>query len=138
MGEGLRLKWPMISSTIPMLCCFVGVQSLSSNVWLFATPWTVAHQVPLSIKFSRQEYWSEFLCLSPGSLPNPGIEPVFPDQWVKATINTPKDWLKNQRLPGLWKSGDSVRVTQRGHGSSTCFPTWCPVRFLIWLLTCIF
>ena len=38
------------------------------------TPWTVAHQAPLSMGFSRQEYWSGLPCLSPGALPDPGIE----------------------------------------------------------------
>ena len=48
-----------------------------SHVWLFVTPWTVAHQAPLSMEFSRQEYWSGLPCLSPGDLPHPGVEPVF-------------------------------------------------------------
>ena len=39
-----------------------------------ATPWTVAYQAPLSIGFSRQEYWSGLPFPSPGDLPNPGIE----------------------------------------------------------------
>ena len=39
------------------------------------TPWTVAHQAPLSIEFSRQEYWSGSPFPSPGDLPKPGIEP---------------------------------------------------------------
>ena len=39
------------------------------------TPWTVARQAPLSMGFSRQEYWSGFPCPSPGDLPNPGIKP---------------------------------------------------------------
>ena len=38
-------------------------------------PWTVAHQAPPSMGFSRQEYWSELPFLSPGDLPDPGIEP---------------------------------------------------------------
>ena len=38
------------------------------------TPWTVARQAPLSVEFSRQEYWSGLPCVSPGDLPNPGIE----------------------------------------------------------------
>ena len=42
------------------------------------TPWTVAHQAPLSMGFSRQEYWSGFLFPFPGDLPNPGIEPKSP------------------------------------------------------------
>ena len=42
------------------------------------TPWTGAHQAPLSMKFSRQEYWSGLPVPSPGDLPNPRIEPGFP------------------------------------------------------------
>ena len=38
------------------------------------TPWTVDHQVPLSMEFSRQEYWSGLPFPSPGDLPNPGIK----------------------------------------------------------------
>ena len=49
-----------------------------SHVRLFATPWTVAHQAPLSMKFSRQEYWSGYPFPSPGDLPNPRIEPRSP------------------------------------------------------------
>ena len=48
------------------------------RVRLFATPWTVAHQAPPSMGFSRQEYWSGLPFLSPGDLPNPGIEPRSP------------------------------------------------------------
>ena len=40
------------------------------------TPWTVAHQAPLSTGFSRQEYWRELPFPSPGDLPDPGIEPA--------------------------------------------------------------
>ena len=41
----------------------------------FATPWTVAHQAPLSMEFSMQEYWSGLPFPSPGDLPNPGVKP---------------------------------------------------------------
>ena len=41
-------------------------------------PWTVAYQAPLSMEFSRQEYWSGLPFPSPGDLPNPGIEPRSP------------------------------------------------------------
>ena len=51
----------------PHLCMKVKVKSLS-HVRLFATPWTVAHQAPLSMGFSRQEYWSGLPFLSPGRL----------------------------------------------------------------------
>ena len=47
-------------------------------VRLFVTPWTVAHQAPLSMGFPRQEYWSGLPCPPPGDLPNPGIRPVCP------------------------------------------------------------
>ena len=55
----------------------VCVKSLS-HVQLFATPWTVAHRAPLSMGFSRQEYWSGLPFASPGDLPNPGTEPKSP------------------------------------------------------------
>ena len=56
--------------------CSVYSESVSHSVVpIFATPWTVAHQAPLSIGFSRQEYWSGLPFPSPGDLPNPGIEP---------------------------------------------------------------
>ena len=45
-----------------------------SRVQLFATPWTVAHQAPLSTGFSGQEYWSGSPCPPPGDLPNARIE----------------------------------------------------------------
>ena len=53
-------------------------QVLLSHIRLFATPWKVAYQAPLSMGFSRQEYWSGLLFPSPGNLPNPGIEPRSP------------------------------------------------------------
>ena len=56
---------------------FLKVKSLS-HVQLFATPWTVAYQVPLSVGFSRQEFWSGLPFPSPGDLPDPGIEPGSP------------------------------------------------------------
>ena len=53
------------------------VKSLS-RVRLFATPWTVAYQAPLSMEFSRQEYWSGLPFPSSGDLPDPGLEPRSP------------------------------------------------------------
>ena len=43
-----------------------------------ATPWTVTRQAPLSIRFSRQEYWNGLPFYYPGDLPDPGIEPASP------------------------------------------------------------
>ena len=55
----------------------VKVKSLS-RVRLFATPWTIAHQAPPSMEFSRQRYWGGLPFPSPGDLPDPGIEPGSP------------------------------------------------------------
>ena len=52
------------------------VLSHFSHVQLFVTLWTVAHQAPLSMGFSRQEYWSGLPCPPPGDLLDPGIEPI--------------------------------------------------------------
>ena len=49
-----------------------------SCVWLFATPWSVTCQAPLSMGFSRQEYWSGLPFPPPGELPDPRIEPRSP------------------------------------------------------------
>ena len=62
----------------------VVVKSLSC-VWLFGTPWTVAHQVPLSVGFPRQGYWSGLPFPSPGDLPDPGIEPPA---WTSGLFTT--------------------------------------------------
>ena len=61
----------MLSTECAVLCA---VLSRCSCVLLFVTLWTAAHQVPLSTRFSRQEYWSGLSCSPPGVLPDPGIE----------------------------------------------------------------
>ena len=48
------------------------------HVQFFATPWTLAHQAPLSLGFSRQEYWSGLTFPSPGDRPDQGIKPRSP------------------------------------------------------------
>ena len=60
---------------VPFLCA---VLSHFSHVQLFVTPWTVAHWAPLSIGFSRQEYWSGLPFPTPGDLPDSGIKPESP------------------------------------------------------------
>ena len=62
---------------------------LLSHVRLFVTPWTVAHQAPPSMGFSRQEYWSGLPFPSPGDLPNPGIEPGCPSLQADALPSEP-------------------------------------------------
>ena len=60
-----------------------------SHVWLFATPWTVAHQDSPSMGFSRQEYWNQLPFPSPGDLPDPGIEPGSPTLQADALLSEP-------------------------------------------------
>ena len=64
---------PVIFLSDQAVC--VCVLSCFSHVWLFVIPWTVAHQAPLSLGFSRQEYWSGLSLPPLGDLPIPGIKP---------------------------------------------------------------
>ena len=64
------------------------VKSLS-RVRLLVTPWAAAYQAPPFMGFSRQEYWSALPFLSPGDLPDPGIEPGSPALQVDALPSEP-------------------------------------------------
>ena len=66
-------------------CCV----QLLSHVQLFATPWTAALQAPLSMGFSRQEYWSGLPCPPLGDLPSPGIVPRSPALQVDSLPTEP-------------------------------------------------
>ena len=85
----------------------VKVKSLS-RVRLFVTLWTVAHQAPPSMGFSRQAYWSGLPFPSPGDLPNPGIKPRPPALWADALTSEPpgnqerlydSDWVTGGYCP---------------------------------------
>ena len=65
--ESNRMTWIVMC----VLSCF-------SHVQLCETLWAVAHQAPLSMRFSRKEYWSGLPCPPGGDLPNPGVEPMSP------------------------------------------------------------
>ena len=66
-----------------LLAACLSAKSLQSCPTL-ATPWTVAHQAPLSMWFPRQKYWSVLPFPPPGDLPNPGIKPQYPASSVLA------------------------------------------------------
>ena len=72
-----------------------------SRVQLFATLWTVACQAPLSMGFSRQEYWSRLPCLRPGGLPDPGIEPGSPALQADSLPIDPHG--KPNIMPSMWQ-----------------------------------
>ena len=64
-----KLTYEMTYKEISPVCVL-------SWLWLLETPWTIAHQAPLSMEFSRQEYWSGLPFPFPGDLPNAGTEPT--------------------------------------------------------------
>ena len=69
-----RWDWKCLGVSWVIRVCIPSTHN--SCVWLFATPWTVAHQSPPSTGFPRQDYWSGLPFPPPGDLPNPGINPV--------------------------------------------------------------
>ena len=72
-----------------------------SQVPLFANPWTLAHQAPLSMGFSREENWSGLSCPPPGDLPNPGIEPRSPTLQANSLLSEPLGKPKNTGVGSL-------------------------------------
>ena len=88
-----------------------------SRVQLFVTPWTVTHQAPLSMGFSRQESWSGLPFPSPGDLPDPGIEPMSP-----ALLG---DFLLPLSLLGGPPSSESVFREKRWTGAASMQWTQC-------------
>ena len=112
-----------------------------SHVWLFVTLWTVAHQAPLSIGFSRQKYWSRLPCTPPGDLPDPGIEPeslVYPalaDRFFTTSatweahsliIQLQNIWLKNWRSESHSVMFDSLYTV---HGILQALVEWVVFPF---------
>ena len=83
--------------------CLRHSQSLSC-VWVFATPWTVAQQAPLSMGFFRQEHWSVLPFPFPWDLPNLGIKP------------------ESSTLAG------GFFTTQLGRSANPLYPCWCRLR----------
>ena len=82
-----------------VLSCFVRDR-------LFATLWTVAHHAPLSMGFSRQEYWSGLPCSPPGDLSNPGIKPASP--MTPSLQANSKKKKKKLEVVIVWLSGVKV------------------------------
>ena len=126
---------------------------LLSHVQLFATPWTVACQAPLSMEFSRPEYWSGLPFPSPGDLPNLRVEPRSPALQVDSLSSShqgnpqPRIFSPKCQFCGVWASlrilsEDSVFVSlshtcthriMQNTQAHTCihtYPHLCPPRHL--------
>ena len=111
-------KWLRIGKKVKLL----------SHVRLFATPWTVACQAPLSMGFSRQEYWSGLPFSFPGDLPNPGKEPGSP---ALHADSLPPDSLVAKNLKMTLNFSDlSQHVEQTGNTTQTTLQK-CPHRFCV-------
>ena len=97
-GFLLSIHWPILLRTDHTDKNFTLTSHLTykslSHVWLFVTPWTVVRQAPLSMEFSRQEYWSRQPFPSPRDLPYPGIKSWTPTlQAVSILSDSPgKPW----------------------------------------------
>ena len=83
-----------------------------SRVRLFASPWTVAHQAPPSVEFSRQEYWSGLLFPSPWDLPDSGIEPGSPTLQSDALLSESPGRKLGEALYYQWKQDPELTVAQ--------------------------
>ena len=87
----LMFSNPLIFSSVG--CTSMHVKSCQSCPTL-CNPWTVAHQAPLSVGFSRQEYWSGLPCPPPRGLPDPGIQPrcLVPPALAGGFFTTSTTW----------------------------------------------
>ena len=86
-----NFRWIILSTSIHLadLTIYIPQKWSRSVVSKSATPWTVAYRAPLSVEFSRQEYWSGLPFPSLGDLPDPGIEPGSPTLQADALPSEP-------------------------------------------------
>ena len=94
-GETLRYAVTMVSEQVIVM--IVERSCLLNHVRLFATPWTVACQAPLSMGFPRQKYWSGVPCCL--------LQGIFPTR-VEPTSPVPPDWQADSSLLSYWGSPD--------------------------------
>ena len=94
LSKNYKYTWPEYICT---MCVCMRVHSCSC-IRLFVTQLTIAHQAPLSIEFSRQEYWSGLPSATPGNLPNPGIEPSSPALQKDSLLSDPPGKLEESKL----------------------------------------
>ena len=121
------------------VCVFVCTYVLSC-VWLFVIRWTVAHQAPLSMGFSRQECWSGLPCPPPGDLPDPGIKPASLTSPALADrfFTTGATWevhkkkidmeIYTRRKKGLLELGESGNASSKEMTFKFAFKGWTLVR----------
>ena len=106
------------------VCVYIYISCVLSRVWLFATPWTVACQVPLSMEFSRQEYWRGLPFPSPVSVNSvQSMEFCREGSWSRLPFPTPED------LPNAGTEPASPALAGRFFTTSaTCEVLTCPLK----------
>ena len=124
-----------LSNRVIFLTAHVCVLSSFSHVWLFATPWTIAHQAPLSLGFSRQEYWNGLPCPPPGDLPDPGMEPALVGRFFTTSPPGKAQWEGLLLLFSGSIVSDSLRPygLQYSHTSLSSTIYWSLFRLLHWV-----
>ena len=113
-----------------MVCCANLLQSCPTLV----TPWTVAHQAPLSMEFSRQEHWDGSPFPPPGDLPNPGIKPMPPTSPALASrffTTSPKSLVLGSVLFSCSVVSNSFRHNRLQHARLPCpSPSRCLIKLM--------
>ena len=125
----------MYMNTFLLFSCYVVSNS-------FVTPWTIAHQAPLSMEFSRQEYWSGLPFPAVGDLPDPGIEPTSPpwqaDSLPLSHLGSPYEYIHIYKGPYSQSYGFSsshvwmweLTIKKAEHRRIDVFELWCWRRLL--------
>ena len=103
-----RVQWRTLPSWTPASSLPEKGESYSfSRVWLLSTPWIVAHQAPLSMGYSRQEYWSGLPFPSPGDPPYPGIKLGSPALQADSLLSEPPTRHEELRTPAGHRASPS-------------------------------
>ena len=114
--------YPNKEGSLCQVCAWVLSCSVMSDS--LRPPWTVAHQAPLSMGFSRQECWSGLPFPSPGDLPNPGIEPTSPMSLALAgeffTTGWAYHWGRPRAGDMSWAVGREAEGKVCGKGREAC------------------
>ena len=106
-----------------------------SHVRLFVTPRTVAHQAPLSMGFSRPEYWSGLPCPPPGDLPTPGIKPRSPTLQAGPLPFEPPEISLKYLLIRLSQEPRHCQLHHHAASAQLPDPTAKPICFILKLAT---
>ena len=114
--SGFKFYFQCLNIFILNSVAFAVVVQLLNHVWFFSTPWTVVYQAPLSMEFSRQDYWSELLFLSPEDLSDSGIKFGSPALKVNSLPSEP---------PGKPTISQKVKIKFSQSCPTLCDPTHC-------------